>query len=47
MFYIQTEFIKDKGTYEEKVNKYPEYKKSFIVTDNPITDLQFVSSLRK
>jgi hypothetical protein len=27
----RNEFIKDKGTYEKIVNKYPDYKKAFIV----------------
>jgi uncharacterized pyridoxamine 5'-phosphate oxidase family protein len=43
----KTEFIKDTGTYEEIVNKYPNYKKVFIVSDKPLTDLLLVSSLRR
>lgn len=46
-FIYKPEFIKDKGTYEEIVNKYPNYKQSFIVSDKPITSLLVVSSLRK
>ena len=33
-FIYKPEFIKDKGTYEEIVNKYPEYKRSFVVLIN-------------
>jgi hypothetical protein len=46
-FIYKPEFIKDKGTFEEIVNKYPQYKKSFIVTDKPITEIMVVSALRK
>lgn len=46
-FIYKTEFIKDTGTYEEVVNKYPNYKRSFIVTDKPITDLMLVSALKE
>jgi hypothetical protein len=46
-FYYKPELIKDKGTYEEIVNKYPDYKKDFIVSDKPVTDILFVSSFRK
>ncbi|MEH7504060.1 hypothetical protein V7152_18930 [Neobacillus drentensis] len=46
-FIYKPEFIKDNGTYEEIVNKYPDYQKSFIVSDTPITSLLVVSSLRK
>jgi cell division protein FtsX len=42
-FIYKPQFIKDRGTYEEIVNKYPDYKSSFIVSDNPITDLEVVS----
>lgn len=30
-FIYRKEFIKDAGTYEEIVNKYPDYKRIFIV----------------
>jgi hypothetical protein len=46
-FIYKPECVKDKETYEEIVNKYPEYKKAFIVSDTPITNLLVVSSLRK
>lgn len=42
-FIYKPEFIKDTGTYEEIVNKYPTYKKNFIVSDNPITYLNVKS----
>ncbi|MCQ6282271.1 hypothetical protein [Bacillus sp. EB600] len=38
-FNFKPEFIKDTGTYEEIVNKYPKYKKVFIVKDKPITNI--------
>ncbi|WHZ04944.1 hypothetical protein QNH48_10115 [Neobacillus sp. YX16] len=46
-FIYKAEFIKDTGTYEEIVNKYPNYKRSFIVSDNPITNLMVVSALKE
>lgn len=46
-FMYRPEFIKDRGTYEEIVNKYPDYRRSFIVSDNPITTLEVVAALRK
>lgn len=46
-FIYKPEFIKDTGTYEEIVNKYPNYKRSFIVSNKPITNLFLVSSRRK
>ncbi|PFG07156.1 hypothetical protein [Bacillus sp. es.034] len=46
-FIYRPEFIKDKGTYEEIVNMYPDYKKVFIVSDKPVTNFLLVSSLRK
>lgn len=46
-FIYSPEFIKDKGTYEEIVKKYLQYKKSFIVSDIPIKDLLVVSLIRK
>lgn len=38
-FIYKPEYIKDTGTYEEIVNKYPRYKMSFIVSDKPLTSL--------
>jgi len=46
-FIYKREFIKDTGTYQEIVEKYPLYQRSFIVTDKPITDLMVVSSLKR
>jgi hypothetical protein len=46
-FIYKPEFIKDSGTYEEIVNKYPNYKKSFIVSDKPVTDLQLVAAHKR
>jgi hypothetical protein len=46
-FIYSSERIKDIGTYEEIVNKYPEYKSSFIVSDNPIAYLRVISTLRR
>jgi hypothetical protein len=46
-FMYKPEFIKDSGTYEEIVNKYPSYKKSFIISDKPITDLKIVATYKK
>lgn len=46
-FYFKPEFIKDTGTYEEIVNKYPRYKKVFIVSDKPATSLTLRATLRK
>lgn len=43
-FIYKPEFIKDTGTYEEIVNKYPNYKKSFIVSDKPVTILSIYRS---
>ncbi|MBT2677361.1 hypothetical protein J7E38_00025 [Bacillus sp. ISL-35] len=43
-FMWKPEFINDTGTYEEVVNKYPDYKKSFIVSDNPVTNLPLVAA---
>lgn len=46
-FFFKPEFIKDSGTYEEIVNKYPSYKESFIVSDKPVTNLQLVAAYKK
>jgi hypothetical protein len=46
-FIYKGEFIKDSGSYEEIVSKYPDYKKAFIVSDKPITNLAVVSALKK
>ncbi|MFC4799465.1 hypothetical protein ACFPA1_08850 [Neobacillus sp. GCM10023253] len=46
-FIYKPEFIKDTGTYEDIVNKYPAYKKAFIVSDKPITNLAVVSAFKK
>ncbi|PGY11128.1 hypothetical protein [Bacillus sp. AFS031507] len=46
-FIYKPEFIKDTGTYEEIVNKYPHYKRPFIVSDKPITNLLVKHSLIK
>lgn len=45
-FIYKREFIKDTGTYQEIVEKHPQYQRSFIVSDKPITDLLVVSSLK-
>jgi hypothetical protein len=45
-FMFKPEFIKDTGTYEEIVNKYPNYKKSFIVSDKPVSNLLLIASLK-
>jgi uncharacterized pyridoxamine 5'-phosphate oxidase family protein len=45
-FIYKAEFIKDTGTYEEIVNKYPDYKRSFIISDKPITNLMVVTALK-
>jgi hypothetical protein len=44
-FIYYPKYIKDYGTYEEIVNKYPEYKRTFIVTDHPIPSLPFNPTL--
>jgi hypothetical protein len=46
-FIYNLDVINDTATYEEIVNKYPNYKKAFIVTDNPISDSSVVSALQK
>lgn len=46
-FMFKSEFIKDRGTYEEIVNKYPNYKKSFIISDKPVTNLPLVAAHKK
>jgi hypothetical protein len=46
-FMFKSEFIKDRGTYQEIVNKYPSYKKSFIVSDKPVTNLTLVAAHKK
>ncbi|WLR55943.1 hypothetical protein LC048_02785 [Mesobacillus subterraneus] len=43
-FMFKREFINDSGTYEEVVNKYPNFKKSFIVSDKPVTNLPLVAA---
>ncbi|MEY2195758.1 hypothetical protein AB7942_23945 [Neobacillus sp. BF23-41] len=45
-FIYNPEFIKDTGTYEEIVNKYLNYQKNFIVSDNPVTNVTVVSALK-
>ncbi len=45
-FIYKTEFIEDTGTYKEIVNKYPKYKRSFIISDKPITNLMVVTALK-
>ncbi|WP_043929792.1 hypothetical protein [Bacillus sp. EB01] len=45
-FLYKPELIKDKGTYEEIVMKYPEYQECFIVSDKPVTDILVVTSLK-
>lgn len=45
-FIYKPEFIKDTGTYEVIVNKYPNYKKAFIISDKPITNLGVVSAVK-
>lgn len=45
-FIYKPEFIKDTGTYEEIVNKYPNYQRNFIVSDKPITNLSLVAALK-
>lgn len=38
-FIYKNKYILDKGTYEEILEKYPEYKMSFVITDRPISNL--------
>lgn len=45
-FIYKAEFIKDTVTYEEIVNKYPDYKRSFIVSYKPFTNLMVVTALK-
>ncbi|MFC4799459.1 hypothetical protein ACFPA1_08815 [Neobacillus sp. GCM10023253] len=45
-FIYKPEFIKDTGNYEQIVNKYPNYKRNFIVSEKPITNLVVVSALK-
>lgn len=45
-FIYKPEFIKDTGSYEEIVNKYPNYLNSFIVSDKPIANIAVVSALK-
>ncbi|WP_059173211.1 hypothetical protein [Bacillus sp. FJAT-27445] len=46
-FCYKQEFIKDKGTYEDIVGKYPEYLEKFIVSDQPVANILVVNSLRR
>ncbi|CEG25306.1 hypothetical protein [Bacillus sp. B-jedd] len=45
-FNYKPELIKDRGTYEEIVGKYPQYQEIFIVSDNPVANLLVVKSLK-
>lgn len=46
-FIYNVEFIKDVGTYEEIVEMNPQYKNTFIVSENPEANQMVVDVLNK